>query len=156
MRMWPVLGRSKVPIKCSRVDLPDPEGPTMPTNSPSVTVNETSRRAVTGGSDRVDLGDVVDFEDRQRAVTVEIRRVHRRPVAAFRVLIEIGHSFGTTTRWPAASPGPLTCTSPSASSKRPKVTGVEAVYAVGAYDFHRVATARLGQEGVDGYDQHIA
>ena len=50
MRTWPALGRSKVPISCRRVVLPDPEGPTMPTSSPRATLKETSRKAVTGGS----------------------------------------------------------------------------------------------------------
>ena len=49
-RTLPELGRSRLPIRCNKVVLPDPEGPTMPTSSPSVTVKETSRRAVTGGS----------------------------------------------------------------------------------------------------------
>src|SRR5262245_28319342 len=33
------------------------------------------------------------------------------------------HDAGTTIRWPARRPPPLTCTSPSASSKRPSSTG---------------------------------
>ena len=50
MRTWPELGRSKVPIRCNKVVLPEPDGPTMPTSSPRSTVKETSRKAVTGGS----------------------------------------------------------------------------------------------------------
>jgi len=49
-RTFPELGRSKVPIRCNKVVLPDPEGPTMPTSSPRATEKETPRRAVTGGS----------------------------------------------------------------------------------------------------------
>src|SRR5262249_29290930 len=33
------------------------------------------------------------------------------------------HDAGTTTRWPAASPEPVTCTSPAASSNMPSCTG---------------------------------
>ena len=46
----PELGRSRVPIRCNRVVLPDPDGPTMPTSSPRSTAKDTPRRAVTGGS----------------------------------------------------------------------------------------------------------
>ena len=66
-----------------------------------------------------------------------------------------GHSFGTTTRWPAASPDPLTCTRPSAVVEEPQSDGHEVPGAVGARHLHRVGAARLGQEGVDGHDQHI-
>ena len=45
-RTVPVLGRSRVPIRCSRVVLPDPDGPTMATSSPSVTAKLTPRSAV--------------------------------------------------------------------------------------------------------------
>ena len=45
----PALGRSRLPITCSSVVLPDPDGPTTATNSPAVTVRLTSRSAVTGG-----------------------------------------------------------------------------------------------------------
>ena len=33
-RCWPLLGRSSVPIRCSSVDLPEPEGPTIAVSSP--------------------------------------------------------------------------------------------------------------------------
>src|SRR5262249_60346781 len=33
------------------------------------------------------------------------------------------HDAGTTTRWPAASPGPVACTRPAASSNMPSRTG---------------------------------
>ena len=46
----PALGRSSVPIRCSSVDLPEPDGPTTATSSPAVTVRLTSRSAVTGGA----------------------------------------------------------------------------------------------------------
>ena len=45
----PELGRSSVPIRCSSVVFPDPDGPTIATSSPSPTVKLTSRSAVTGG-----------------------------------------------------------------------------------------------------------
>ena len=41
----PLLGVSKPAIRESRVDLPQPLGPTMPTNSPSFTWKETSTKA---------------------------------------------------------------------------------------------------------------
>jgi len=45
----PELGRSSVPIRLSRVDLPEPDGPTMATNSPSSTLRDTPLQACTGG-----------------------------------------------------------------------------------------------------------
>jgi hypothetical protein len=50
MRTTPLLGRSSVPMTCSSVDLPDPEGPTIATSSPRSTVKDTPRNANTGGS----------------------------------------------------------------------------------------------------------
>jgi hypothetical protein len=47
----PELGRSSVPIRCSSVDLPDPDGPTIATSSPSQTRKLTPPSASTGGSD---------------------------------------------------------------------------------------------------------
>ena len=35
MRTVPVVGLSSVPIRCSSVDLPDPDGPTMAVSSPA-------------------------------------------------------------------------------------------------------------------------
>ena len=46
----PALGRSSVPITCSSVVLPEPDGPTIATSSPSRTAKLTSRSAYTGGS----------------------------------------------------------------------------------------------------------
>ena len=46
----PAVGRSRVPIRCSSVDLPDPDGPTIATSSPCATVKLTPRSATTGGS----------------------------------------------------------------------------------------------------------
>jgi hypothetical protein len=42
--------RSSVPITCSSVDLPDPDGPTIATSSPRRTVKLTPASATTGGS----------------------------------------------------------------------------------------------------------
>ena len=42
---WPEVGRSTPPMRCSRVDLPEPEEPTMATNSPSSTLKDTSSKA---------------------------------------------------------------------------------------------------------------
>jgi hypothetical protein len=47
MRTVPEDGRSNVPIRCSMVDLPDPDGPTIPTSSPRATRSDTSRSATT-------------------------------------------------------------------------------------------------------------
>jgi hypothetical protein len=49
-RTVPELGRSKVPIRCSKVLLPDPDGPSTATSSPAATVTLTPRSAVTGGA----------------------------------------------------------------------------------------------------------
>src|SRR5262249_14838737 len=43
---WPELGVSTPPRMCSRVDLPEPEGPTMATNSPFSTLKLTSSMAL--------------------------------------------------------------------------------------------------------------
>ena len=43
----PLVGRSSAPIMCSIVDLPEPDGPTMATSSPSSIVSDTSRSACT-------------------------------------------------------------------------------------------------------------
>ena len=44
----PAVGRSSVPIRCSIVDLPEPDGPTMATSSPCADASgDTSRSAVT-------------------------------------------------------------------------------------------------------------
>src|SRR6266496_6503622 len=43
---WPELGVSTPPRICSRVDLPEPEGPTMATNSPLFTPKLTLSRAL--------------------------------------------------------------------------------------------------------------
>ncbi len=46
----PVLGSSSVPITCSSVVLPEPDGPTIAASSPSFTAKLTSRSAYMGGS----------------------------------------------------------------------------------------------------------
>src|SRR5688572_17188114 len=43
---WPVVGVSTPPKMCSSVDLPEPEDPTMATNSPFSTLKLTSFRAL--------------------------------------------------------------------------------------------------------------
>src|SRR5262245_7004257 len=48
-RTRPPLGRSRVPITCSSVDFPDPDGPTTATSSPRCTVKLTPASAATGG-----------------------------------------------------------------------------------------------------------
>ena len=41
MRTVPLVGLSRVPIRCSSVDLPDPDGPTMAASSPAATARLT-------------------------------------------------------------------------------------------------------------------
>ena len=45
MRTTPEVGRSRVPMMWRSVDFPDPEGPTMATNSPASTLKLTARSA---------------------------------------------------------------------------------------------------------------
>ena len=47
-RTVPAVGLSRVPIRCSSVDLPDPDGPTA-TSSPAATARLTRSSARTGG-----------------------------------------------------------------------------------------------------------
>jgi hypothetical protein len=51
IRTVPAAGRSKVPMMCSSVVLPDPDGPTIATSSPRVTVRLTPRSAGIGGAE---------------------------------------------------------------------------------------------------------
>ena len=46
----PSVGRSSVPIRCSSVDFPEPDGPTIATSSPAATLKLTPCSATTGGS----------------------------------------------------------------------------------------------------------
>ena len=88
--------------------LPDPDGPTMEVSSPAVTARLTSVSARTGD----DPG--YTFDTRSSSSTL--------PLAAVPGGFAGGHVAGTTTRWPGVS-APVTCTSPSPSSKIPVVTG---------------------------------
>ena len=49
MRTVPAVGLSRVPIRCSSVDLPDPDGPTTAISSPAVTDRLTRSSARTAG-----------------------------------------------------------------------------------------------------------
>ncbi len=49
MRTVPAVGLSRVPIRCSSVDLPDPDGPATATSSPAATTRLTRSSARTGG-----------------------------------------------------------------------------------------------------------
>src|SRR5262245_64514258 len=49
-RYEPAVGRSRQPIKCMNVDLPEPEGPVSATNSPGSIESETPRSAGTSTS----------------------------------------------------------------------------------------------------------
>ena len=69
------------------------------------------------------LGHVVDVEHRNLCgVSIGAVAGRDRWVVG-RVRRCVGHVAGTTTSWPAASPEPVTCTSPSASSNSPSETG---------------------------------
>ncbi len=50
MRTMPVVGLSSPAMMCRSVDLPDPDGPTMPTISTALTVRVSPRTDCTGGS----------------------------------------------------------------------------------------------------------
>jgi hypothetical protein len=45
IRVWPLLGRTRVAIMLRIVLLPEPDGPSSATNSPRWTLKETSRTA---------------------------------------------------------------------------------------------------------------
>ena len=155
-RTVPLVGRSRVPIRCSSVVLPEPDGPTMPTSSPRRTVKLTPRSASTGGSRRVGLGHRVQFEHYRPVVAAgEAVRCGRRGWPRVGAGRWGGHTLGTTTCWPAKIPGPLTWTSPSASSKRPRVTPDEVVHAAGPDRFNCVAPTCEGEERVHRYDQDV-
>ena len=47
-RTVPADARSSVPMMCSSVDLPEPDGPTIATSSPACTASETPRSTSTG------------------------------------------------------------------------------------------------------------
>ena len=47
MKIFPLVGLSNNPIMFSNVDLPEPELPTIKTNSPRLIENDTSSRAFT-------------------------------------------------------------------------------------------------------------
>ena len=48
-RTRPADGRSSVPIRCSSVVFPDPDGPRIATSSPAATARLTPASARTGG-----------------------------------------------------------------------------------------------------------
>jgi hypothetical protein len=50
MRYVPAVGRSRQPIRCMKVDFPDPDGPVSATNSPGSIDSETPRSAGTSTS----------------------------------------------------------------------------------------------------------
>src|SRR5438552_3236810 len=45
---WPEVGRSKVPIMCNSVLFPEPDGPTIASDSPAITSSETPSSTVSG------------------------------------------------------------------------------------------------------------
>ena len=98
-----------------RADLPDPDGPTMAVSSPAVTARLTPASARTGG----DPG--YTFVTCSSSSTARRKPVRGCPGREGPPRVG-GHDAGTTTRCPGVS-APVTCTSPSASSKIPDVTG---------------------------------
>ena len=68
MRTTPSLGRSRVPITCSIVLLPDPEGPTMATSSPSSIAQVDAGQGHDRGVAGVLLDHVDQLEDRRLAL----------------------------------------------------------------------------------------
>ena len=68
------------------------------------------------------LGHVVDIEHRHPGLGEGEAVAGRDRVAVGCGWRGVGHVDGTTTFWPAASPEPVTCTSPSASSNSPSDT----------------------------------
>ena len=50
IRTVPLVGRSSVPARCSRVLFPDPDGPSTATSSPAAMARLTPRSAGTGGA----------------------------------------------------------------------------------------------------------
>ncbi len=48
-RTVPLVGRSSVPARCSRVLFPEPDGPSTATSSPAAMARLTPRSACTGG-----------------------------------------------------------------------------------------------------------
>ena len=75
-------------MTCSSVDLPEPDGPTTPTSSPSLDLEADS-----------------------------VERPHASGVLLDDVLQREAHR-GTTTRVPGARPEPVTCTQSSAKAPR--------------------------------------
>ena len=105
-RTVPLVGLSRVPIRCSSVDLPDPDGPTTATSSPAATVRLTPVERPHRRLPRVHLRHPLQFQHRYSG----------RPVSAGLGRPRFGHDAATTTRWPGVS-APVTCTRPEVSSK---------------------------------------
>ncbi len=79
-RTLPAVGRSSVPMTCSSVDLPEPDGPTMATSSPACDRRATRRRQ---GLDRRVAGVRLDARRAARgrlaALTAQPRQSAQRP-----------------------------------------------------------------------------
>ena len=93
IRTVPELGRSSVPMMCSSVDLPEPEGPTIAHSSPPRThqVDAPQRLHAAG----VVLDDVDELQDRVRCELPLLRH---------------GAHSDSITVWPSRRPAPSTCT----------------------------------------------
>ena len=81
-----------------------------------------SAQGLDGRLTRVALGHVLDVEHRRSGVDGSGSVLASGRVATGYGSQGSGHVDGTTTFWPAASPGPVTCTSPWASSNSPSET----------------------------------
>src|SRR5215467_329884 len=78
--MSPSVGRSIAAVKCSKVDLPEPEGPINATNSPRATIMLTFLSATTWNSSRM-----YSFESWRVSMTISgirltLLRFHLLPV----------------------------------------------------------------------------
>ena len=89
MRTTPPVGRSSVPMMCSSVDLPDPEGPTIATSSPRCTEKDTPRRRGHRRLLAVDLGHARRAPGPRRS-----QRRHRDAIAFAQVALDLDAPAG--------------------------------------------------------------
>src|SRR5487761_884593 len=105
IRTWPLVGRSRVPISCSKVVLPDPD------QLPLADGEIHPAQGLDGRFAGIVLGHVVHIEHRHPCTAESDAVVGGAPVVVGCGWQRVGHVVGTTTCWPTASPEPLTCTS---------------------------------------------
>ena len=140
MRTTPAVGRSRVPITCSRVLLPDPDGPTMATSSPWSMRRSTPARATTGGSPGYSLTTSTSSRTGAGAASSAGREDGD------------GHDEGTSTRVPAVMPGPADLDQGVAVE-----AGGDPDQTAGAagHHVHAEPAALEGQQGVHRHGQHV-